>query len=131
MEGSEGADAQPAGDIGFYMSFLLPTVVFALTPPILYFGRNRYIRTRPAGSILGKCLNVLRFAVKQAGPNPASWVRAGFWEKALPSRYTEADRPSYMTWNDQWVWEVRKAFKACQVFIFLPLYVRLLPLTII
>ncbi|POY70069.1 hypothetical protein BMF94_6931 [Rhodotorula taiwanensis] len=109
-------------NIGFYMSFLLPTVVFALTPPILYFGRNRYIRTRPAGSILGKCLNVLRFAVKQAGPNPASWVRAGFWEKALPSRYTEADRPSYMTWNDQWVWEVRKAFKACQVFIFLPLY---------
>ncbi|GAA5864704.1 hypothetical protein JCM3774_006048 [Rhodotorula dairenensis] len=109
-------------NIGFYMAFLLPTIVFALTPFVLYFGRNRYVKARPAGSILGKCMNVFRFAVKKAGPNPRSWVRDGFWQAALPSRYSEAEKPAYMTWDDNWVYEVRKAFKACQVFIFLPLY---------
>lgn len=109
-------------NIGFYMAFLLPTIVFALTPFVLYFGRNRYVKARPSGSILGKCLNVFRFAVRKAGPNPRAWIRAGFWEAALPSRYTAAEKPAYMTWDDNWVYEVRKAFKACQVFIFLPLY---------
>ena len=103
------------------MAFLLPTIVFGLTPFVLYFGRNRYVKVRPSGSILTKCLNVFRFAVRKAGPNPRSWLRAGFWEAALPSRYSEAEKPAYMTWDDNWVYEVRKGFKACQVFVFLPL----------
>ncbi|GAA5979475.1 hypothetical protein JCM10908_002938 [Rhodotorula pacifica] len=109
-------------NIGFYMAFLLPTIVFALTPFVLYFGRNRYVKVRPSGSILGKCLNVFRFAVKKAGPNPARWIRDGFWQGALPSRYSDAEKPRWMTWDDAWVYDVRKAFKACQVFLFLPLY---------
>ncbi|GAA5979350.1 hypothetical protein JCM10908_002891 [Rhodotorula pacifica] len=109
-------------NIGFYMAFLLPTCVFALTPIVLYVGRNRYVKTPPAGSILGKCLRVLSFAVKKAGPNPVKWIRPGFWEAALPSRYTDSERPAFMTWDDAWVYDVRKGFKACQVFGFLPIY---------
>lgn len=92
------------------MAFLLPTVVFCLTPIVLFAGRNRYRKTPPAGSVLGKCMRVLTFSVKKTGANPLNWIRAGFWERALPSRYTEAERPSYMTWDDAWVWEVRKGY---------------------
>lgn len=103
------------------MAFLLPTVIFCLTPVVLYIGRNRYLRTPPQGSVLAKCLRVLAFGIKKTGPNPLKWIRAGFWEHALPSRYSEAERPASMTWDDAWVWEVRKGLKACQVFAFLPI----------
>ncbi len=38
--------------VGFWLSFTLPTLVFLLCIPVLYFGRNRYVRQPPTGSVL-------------------------------------------------------------------------------
>jgi len=104
------------------MAFLLPTIVFATTPIVMWLGRNRYVQTKPAGSVLGKAMRILSIGFKNAGWSPKKWYAAGFWEHALPSRIPVAERPSWMVWDDTFVWEVRRGFKACQVFSFLPLY---------
>jgi POT family proton-dependent oligopeptide transporter len=53
----------------------------------------------------------------------------GFWDAAKPSVYRskngatdESVRPKWMTWDDQWVDEVRRGFKACKVFLWYPVY---------
>ncbi|TNY20049.1 PTR2-domain-containing protein [Rhodotorula diobovata] len=107
---------------GYWLAYLLPTLVFATTPLVMWLGRNRYVRVKPAGSVLGKAMRILSMGFKNAGWSPRSWYRAGFWESALPSRIPVAERPSWMVWDDTFVWEVRRGFKACQVFGFFPLY---------
>ncbi|BGP45379.1 hypothetical protein JCM10450v2_001197 [Rhodotorula kratochvilovae] len=114
--------AYAARNHGYWLAFLLPTVVFATTPIVLWLGRNRYVRTKPSGSVLGKAMRILSMGFKRAGPNPRNWSKGGFWEAALPSRIAESERPSWMVWDDTFVWEVRRGFKACQVFGFFPLY---------
>jgi len=44
------------------------------------------------------------------------------WERAKPSKIAPADRPGWMTFDDVWVDEVRRGFKACSVFLWYPLY---------
>ncbi|GAA5841611.1 hypothetical protein JCM9279_000706 [Rhodotorula babjevae] len=107
---------------GYWLAFLLPTIVFATTPIVMWLGRNRYVQTKPSGSVLGKAMRILSVNFKHAGWSPKAWYRAGFWENALPSRIPAAERPSWMVWDDTFVWEVRRGFKACQVFGFFPLY---------
>jgi hypothetical protein len=45
-----------------------------------------------------------------------------FWEKVRPSRIPAAQRPSWMTYDDAWIDELRRGLKACAVFLYLPLY---------
>lgn len=44
-----------------------------------------------------------------------------FWEDVKPS-HLGADKPAWMTFDDAWVDEVRRGFKACTVFLWYPLY---------
>lgn len=43
-----------------------------------------------------------------------------FWERVKPSRVQ--NKPEWMTFDDQWVDEVRRAVKACAVFLWYPVY---------
>ncbi|THU77855.1 PTR2-domain-containing protein [Dendrothele bispora CBS 962.96] len=43
-----------------------------------------------------------------------------FWESAKPSK--QQNRPGWMTFDDQWVDEVRRGIKACGVFVWYPIY---------
>ena len=47
-----------------------------------------------------------------------------FWEAAKPSKVKEIDgqRPAWMTFDDHWVDEVKRGFKACSVFAWFPVY---------
>ena len=49
------------------------------------------------------------------------------WEKAKPSHMSketlgESGKPSWLTWDDKWVDEVRRGVKACIVFVWYPIY---------
>ena len=59
-------------------------------------------------------------------PNPVQLVKNmkadDFWENVKPSKYTLEERPKWMTFDDQWVDEVRRGFKACIVFCWYPIY---------
>jgi len=47
---------------------------------------------------------------------------ADFWESAKPSNIRAEDRPKWMTFDDQWVDEVKRGLKACAVFCWYPIY---------
>lgn len=113
--------------VGFYLSYLLPTVVFLLCPLVLFIGRNRYARSPPTGSVLGKALRIWRLAQKGRWHwNPVRTFREltadDFWESAKPSRFHGEAKPAWMTFDDQWVDEVKRGFKASSVFLWFPIY---------
>jgi POT family proton-dependent oligopeptide transporter len=59
--------------VGFWLSFLLPTVMFALCPIVLAIFNSRYIHHPPTGSVLGKSMALIRFACKgKVSANPAT-----------------------------------------------------------
>ncbi|GAA5912857.1 hypothetical protein JCM6882_009497, partial [Rhodosporidiobolus microsporus] len=57
----------------FWLAFLLPTIVFATTPVVLWLGRHRYVRTPPTGSTLGKAFRTLGVCFKGRWFSPRKW----------------------------------------------------------
>lgn len=74
--------------VGFYLSFLLPTVFFLTTFPVLLFCRKRYIRRPPEGSVLGPAVKLMLFGLKgRTHLNPITtwkhWHDGTFWESVM------------------------------------------------
>lgn len=112
---------------GYYLAFTLPTVVFLFCPIVLFLGRSRYRRTPPQGSVLGKSIKLWGYAARNRWSlNPVTCYKnltsKDFWEAAKPSNIPDNQRPVWMTFDDKWVEEVRRGFKACSVFVWYPLY---------
>lgn len=117
--------------VGFWLAYLLPTIIFCLCPIVLFVGRNHYIRSPPTGSVLPAALRIWRISLHGRWSfNPRTlwknWTAPDFWEAAKPSNYKAKEesggRPRWMIWDDQWVDEVARGFKACTVFIYYPIY---------
>ncbi|PWY77400.1 MFS peptide transporter, putative [Aspergillus heteromorphus CBS 117.55] len=111
--------------VGYWLAFLLPTIMFGLCPIVLFFCRKRYTVTPPTGSVVTKAFQLWSLALKgQWSWNPMTFYRrcqsTEFWESVKPSRI--ANKPKWMTFDDLWVEEVRRAVKACAVFAWYPLY---------
>ncbi|KAF7360979.1 putative peptide transporter ptr2 [Mycena sanguinolenta] len=111
----------------FWLAYTLPTVVFLLCPIILVMGRKRYVRSPPTSSVLATFVCLLRFASRGCWSiNPLrTWrnlTAPDFWDAAKPSRILPAARPSWMTFHDKWVDEVRWGLRACTVFAWFPIY---------
>ena len=67
-----------------------------------------YTRSPPQGSVLSKSLLIWRQAMKGRWTlNPVKLAKnmnsPDFWESAKPSRFQGESRPSWMTFDDQWV----------------------------
>ena len=113
--------------VGFWLAFLLPTVLFMLCPIVLVLCKKMYRLTPPQGSVLGKAMRLFLFANKGKWRlNPiACWKslhNGQFWEDVKPSRIPPEARPAWMTFDDAWAEEVGRGFRACEVFLWLPLY---------
>lgn len=113
--------------VGFWLEYTLPTAIFLICFPILMFARKHYIRNPPAGSLLPSTLRIFWYCTKPClSWNPIKTFKAmradSFWETACPSKIPLEQRPKWMTFDDTWVLETRRAYKACQVFCLLPIY---------
>ncbi|KAL1740992.1 proton-dependent oligopeptide transporter family [Schizophyllum fasciatum] len=111
--------------VGFWLAYTLPTAVFFICPFILYFGRNRYVRTPPTQSVLARALKLWGLASRgRWSLNPVTTYKSlradDFWENVKPSRLQT--KPSWMDFDDLWVDEVRRGFKACAVFLWFPIF---------
>lgn len=113
--------------IGFWLSFLLPTIMFCFCPMILFLCRKRYYLMPPTGSVYSKAFRVWAIALKgRFTLNPVRWFTPNpksdeLWNRAKPS-YQQGEKPAWMTFDDEWVDEVRRGLKACRVFLWYPLY---------
>ncbi|KAF8872957.1 peptide transporter PTR2A [Infundibulicybe gibba] len=115
--------------VGFWLAYTLPTFVFLLCPLVLLIGRNRYVRSPPTGSVLATALRLWKYAARGRWSwNPATTWRQltadDFWDNVKPSSVASrgGNKPVWMTFDDQWVDEVRRGFKACAVFLWYPIY---------
>lgn len=63
---------------------------------------------------------LIRSRFKQTSPEHQ------YWDHVKPSTLG-ANKPTWMTFDDAWVDEVRRGLKACQVFLWYPLYCELIP----
>ena len=116
--------------VGYYLAFLLPTLMFLLCPIILVTNKKNYRLTPPQGSVLSAAVNFLIFAMQPHWSwNPLQTIgnmrrTNTFWEDAKPSRIPPSQRPKWMTpdIDDIWVSELRRGVQACSVLLWLPLY---------
>ncbi|KAL9135668.1 MAG: hypothetical protein Q9175_003131 [Cornicularia normoerica] len=112
--------------VGYWLAFVLPTLLFLCCPTIMFLMRNKYARRPPTGSVLAKALHLWGFAMKgRWSVNPVTTVKNmrsdDFWEAVKPSRLGP-NKPAWMTFDDIWVDEVRRGLKACTVFLWYPVY---------
>lgn len=120
--------------VGFWLSYLLPTIMFLFCPGVLYLCRNKYHRTPPTGSVTNKAMRVWFMAMKGRWVlNPVQTYRNlhadDFWEKVMPSNIPAEERPAWMTFDDNWVAQVRRGLLACKVFLWIPVYCKISPCT--
>ncbi|KAI7930429.1 peptide transporter PTR2-A [Pyricularia oryzae] len=107
--------------VGFWLSYLLPTLLFFLCPIIMVISRKSYAKRPPTGSVLGNMAKLVAFGIKKGSITELN--KDVFWDRIKPSRVTGADRPKFMdTIDDAWVDEVRRGLSACYVFAFLPIF---------
>ncbi|THU84559.1 peptide transporter PTR2A [Dendrothele bispora CBS 962.96] len=111
--------------VGFYLSFTLPTAIFLICPLVMLIGRKHYNHTPPNGSVVTTAFRLWIYASRGRWSWNPWWtyknMRADdFWESAKPSK--QQNRPGWMTFDDQWVDEVRRGIKACGVFVWYPIY---------
>lgn len=113
--------------VGFYLSYTLPTALLCICPTVMIWGRTRYARRDPGGSVLGPAMKTFFLAQKgRWSINPfKTWKNmhdGTFWENVKPSKFTDESRPTWMTFDDAWVDELRRGFAACAVFCWYPLF---------
>ncbi|KAF3031585.1 hypothetical protein E8E11_000709 [Didymella keratinophila] len=111
--------------VGFWLSYVLPTILFIFCPLLMVGLSKHYVKKPPQGDVLVKAMKLYGFAMRgRWSINP---VRAyknlsspNLWDGAKPSNL--ATKPTWMTFDDAWVDEVRRGIKACQVFLWLPIF---------
>ncbi|BAO42231.1 peptide transporter PTR2 [Kluyveromyces marxianus DMKU3-1042] len=93
---------------GFWAAYLLTFCFFWIAIIVLVYGKNKYVKKPIGDHVIAKSFRVCFIA-----------LRNGFnLNRAVPSLNPEKEYP----WNDVFVDEIRRAFKACKVFVFYPIY---------
>jgi POT family proton-dependent oligopeptide transporter len=115
--------------VGFWLAFALPTFVFLSCPAAMLLARPSLVVQKPQGSILPKAWHAWRTATKGRWHlNPVRTFKHmsqnDFWAAAKPSTFQQAGRtkPSWMTYDDTFVDELRRGVAACKVFLYYPLW---------
>jgi POT family proton-dependent oligopeptide transporter len=109
--------------VGFWLSYMLPTVLFLVAPVVLFTFKRKYRLNPPTGTILSKFFRMWTTAMKGVWSfNPMAMKKRFTWDVVRPSRIPAAERPTWMTYDDAWVDEVRRGLRACKVFLFLPIF---------
>lgn len=104
--------------VGFWLSFLLPTIMFMFCPVVLLVFHKKYNLREPTDSVFGKFLLLTKHACKDGGYKHIG--KETFWTRVKPS--VTANKPKWMTFDDAWVDEISRGVKACSVFLFYPLW---------
>jgi POT family proton-dependent oligopeptide transporter len=111
--------------VGFWLSYLLPTILFVFCPLLMLVLSKHYVKKPSQGDVLVKATKLYGFAMRgKWSLNPIrTWKNLSspnLWDGAKPSNL--ATKPNWMTFDDAWVDEVRRGIKACQVFLWLPIF---------
>ncbi|KAF2844871.1 PTR2-domain-containing protein [Plenodomus tracheiphilus IPT5] len=103
--------------LGFWISFLLPGIVYFLLPILLFFMNKRLVKKPVIGSELTQFFRIIGTAIKHN--NYKLWGK-GFWDAARPASLS--NKGITVTWSDKAVTDVYRTLEACQIFCYFPLW---------
>ncbi|GAA5799055.1 hypothetical protein HPULCUR_004464 [Helicostylum pulchrum] len=99
-------------NFGFWPAYLLPTLVFIPGILIVFAGKKLYVRNPPRGSIFLEVFKVIRLSFK--------YGLEGCKPSVLQKEHPEVAKNA--TWDDVFIDELRRTFRACVVFCWYPIY---------
>jgi len=105
--------------VGWYLSWLIPLVLYIPLPALMWFLKSRLVIKPPGGSDLPNVFRVLGHCLRGGGITRIG--RHGFWEPAKPSVQAAAGKTPTTHYNDQFVDDVRRTFQATGMFCFFPI----------
>jgi len=105
--------------VGWWLSFLLPLLLYLPLPALLWFLSKRLVLYPPGGSDLGNVFKVLGICLSKGGIKRIG--RKGFWETARPSVMAANGDMRQVPWNDGFIDDVRRTFQATGIFCFFPI----------
>lgn len=103
--------------VGYWLAFLLPTIMYTLVVAVFVGVRKRIIKKPALGSELNDFFRITAICCKE---NKFMVWKKGFWDAARPERMAEKGRS--VNWNGKLVRDVGRTWAACQVFLYIPLY---------
>ncbi|KAK3314166.1 POT family-domain-containing protein [Apodospora peruviana] len=106
--------------VGYWAAYLIPTILYLMLPPLLWYLNPRLVKQPPGGSDLGNVFKVTGDALRYAGIT--GFGRKGFWEHAKPSVRAAAGSTKVYGYDDEFVNDVRRTFQASGIFLFLPIF---------
>jgi len=110
-------------DIGYWLAFLLPGIIYFLLPFLLWYLRKRLVRLPPAGSTLNKVAKIIVVTIRYGGWK--FWTDE-YWNVAKPGvladRGITTFRGKPISWTDRDVHDFRRALTACMIFLYFPIY---------
>ncbi|KAF7353815.1 PTR2-domain-containing protein [Mycena venus] len=112
--------------IGFWLAYLLPGILYMLMPIVLVIVYPKLVRLPPQGSVVLDSFKVFRTLFSRAGF--AGMLKGGEnWNVAKPSNIEAAGglknkNTGWVTWDDDFVDELKRTIVACKLFLFLPIF---------
>jgi len=95
---------------------VIPTIVYLMLPPLLWYLNTRLIKQPAGGSDLGNVFRVVADIFRHGGLRMIG--RKGFWEIGKPSVRKAAGATREYPYDDNFVNDVRRTFQACGIFLF-------------
>ncbi|SCU98711.1 LADA_0H14884g1_1 [Lachancea dasiensis] len=120
------ATSYAARNIGYWLAFLIPMILYLIMPVVLIFLKRHIDDEPPSGrSMVADCLKVLKVCFE------GGWVqryRSGsFWEYAKPSNLRTMGRDGWRKnkpgfYPEQLVQDARVTISACVIFLYYVIY---------
>ncbi|KAJ7084827.1 PTR2-domain-containing protein [Mycena belliarum] len=112
--------------IGFWLAYLIPGILYILMPVTLVFAYPRLVRLPPQGSVVLDSFKVFRTLFTRAGLK--GMLKGGEnWNVAKPTNIAASGglknkERGWITWDDDFVDELKRTITACKLFLFLPIF---------
>lgn len=111
--------------VGFWLAFFVPIIMYLLLPVVLLYLQKKLVKAKPQGSVLSNAWRVFR--VTFSGNFIGRWRAGTLWQYARPLVMLERGQTFYrknkpITWDDQWVLDIKQTIDSCKIFIFFPMF---------
>ncbi|GJN73832.1 oligopeptide transporter [Purpureocillium lilacinum] len=112
------ATSYSARNVGWWLAFLLPLILYIPLPLLLIWLKPRLVHHKPGGSDLPNLMRVISHCLRNGGIFRIG--RRGWWDAAKPSVIAAKGLTPETHYNDAFVEDVKRTMQATGMFCFFP-----------
>lgn len=109
--------------VGFWLAFFVPMVLYIIMPLFLFIVKPKLKIKPPQSDVMPKVVKIL--SVLFSGNFVKRLWNGTFWDYARPSHmrargreYFNSKKQTPITWNDQWVLDIKQTIDSCKIFVY-------------